>query len=150
MSTESGIPDYRSAGVGLYARSNHKPVQHQEFMKSKLARQRYWARNFTAWKTFSSFKPNQSHLILAEWEKQGKISTLVTQNIDRLHKKAGTKSLVELHGTAYTVRCTNTECNFRTDRHKFQETLLQLNPNLLVSVDDIRPDGDVNLPQVLA
>jgi len=49
VSTESGIPDYRSEGVGLYARSNHKPVQYQEFMRSSYARKRYWARNFLGW-----------------------------------------------------------------------------------------------------
>lgn len=49
ISTESGIPDYRSEGVGLYARSNHKPIQYQEFIKSSYARKRYWARNFLGW-----------------------------------------------------------------------------------------------------
>lgn len=49
ISTESGIPDYRSDEVGLYARNNHKPVQYQEFVKSSYARKRYWARNFVAW-----------------------------------------------------------------------------------------------------
>lgn len=54
ISTESGIPDYRSEGVGLYARSNHKPMQYQDFLKSPYGRKRYWARNFAAWPRYGT------------------------------------------------------------------------------------------------
>ena len=104
LSTESGIPDYRSENVGLYARSNHRPIQHQDFMKHKHVRQRYWARNFVGWPTFSGVLPNKSHLTLAAWERYGKISSIITQNVDRLHNKAGSKQVVELHGSAYEVK----------------------------------------------
>lgn len=57
VSTESGIPDYRSEEVGLYQRSNHKPIQHPEFIKSADIRKRYWARNFLGWPKFSSIEP---------------------------------------------------------------------------------------------
>lgn len=146
VSTESGIPDYRSESVGLYARSNHRPIQHQDFMKSKHIRQRYWARNFVGWSKFSTVQPNASHLLLANWERQGKISSIVTQNVDRLHHKAGSKAIVELHGCAHEVKCM--KCNYEISRHEFQEILTELNPSLSVPNADIRPDADVELPQV--
>lgn len=64
-----GIPDYRSEEVGLYARSNHKPIQHPDFVKNESVRQRYWARNYVAWSRFSSFEPNATHIALARLEK---------------------------------------------------------------------------------
>ena len=98
MSTESGIRDYRSDGVGLYAVSKDRPVQHQDFVKSDMKRQRYWARNFAGWPMFSSHQPNQGHYVLADLERTGKLHWLVTQNVDLLHSKAGSKRLTELHG----------------------------------------------------
>lgn len=73
ISTESGIPDYRSEGVGLYATSTNRPVQYTDFLKSADIRQRYWARNYVGWPRFSSFFPNTGHKVLSEWEKHGKI-----------------------------------------------------------------------------
>ena len=98
ISTESGIPDYRSEGVGLYNRTNHRPMYIQEFMKSSSARKRYWARNFIGWPSFSSVQPNKAHEIVRKWELNGKVNGLVTQNVDRLHNKAGSQP-IELHGT---------------------------------------------------
>lgn len=146
VSTESGIPDYRSEAVGLYARSNHKPIQHQDFMKYKHIRQRYWARNYFAWPNFSAVQPNISHKILARWEKEKKTSMIVTQNVDRLHHKAGSKSVIELHGCAYEVKCMN--CNYTLSRHDFQRVLTSLNPHLKVDRVEVRPDADVELSQV--
>lgn len=100
ISTESGIRDYRSEGVGLYAVSNDRPVQHQDFVKSDLKRQRYWARNYAGWPIFSSHKPNCGHRVLAELERTGKLHWLVTQNVDSLHSKAGSQRLTELHGAS--------------------------------------------------
>jgi len=145
ISTESGIPDYRSEKVGLYARTNHKPIQHQEFMKSKYVRQRYWARNFVGWSTFSGVRPNSSHLILTTWQQRGKISQIVTQNVDRLHHKAGCKAVLELHGSAYDVKCMN--CGFAIDRHDFQNLLTDSNPSFSTSSIEMRPDADADLPQ---
>lgn len=107
ISTESGIPDYRSDEVGLYARSDRKPIQYRDFVHSPSRRQRYWARNYVGWPQFSSFLPNQSHLVLAEWEKVGKIHWLVTQNVDALHTKAGSRCLTELHGCSNRIICMN-------------------------------------------
>ncbi|XP_055902739.1 NAD-dependent protein deacylase Sirt4 [Eupeodes corollae] len=144
ISTESGIPDYRSAGVGLYARSNHRPVQHMEFVKSQAIRQRYWARNFVGWPTFSSTEPNVTHHALARFEREGRIQGIVTQNVDRLHTKAGAKNVVELHGSGYVVKCLS--CEYRIDRHEFQNILNTINPEFKDAPDMVRPDGDVEIP----
>lgn len=101
LSTESGIPDYRSERVGLYARTNRRPMQHTEFMRSSKARQRYWARNYVGWPLFSSHLPNSAHYALRDWEEKGKVHWLVTQNVDALHSKAGHQRLTELHGCSH-------------------------------------------------
>ncbi|KAJ3664200.1 hypothetical protein Zmor_008388 [Zophobas morio] len=103
ISTESGIPDYRSEAVGLYARSNHKPVQYSDFLKSATVRQRYWARNYIGWPKFSQTQPNITHYILHLLEEIGKVLCVVTQNVDRLHTKARSQNVVELHGAALEI-----------------------------------------------
>ncbi|XP_014357358.2 NAD-dependent protein deacylase Sirt4 [Papilio machaon] len=143
ISTESGIPDYRSEEVGLYARSNHKPVQYQEFVKYPKVRQRYWARNFVGWPRFSAVQPNATHYAIRELEKINKVSAIVTQNVDRLHHKAGSENIIELHGTGYIVKCL--QCTYEVDRYELQETMMQQNPDMENSVTMIRPDGDVEL-----
>lgn len=147
ISTESGIPDYRSEGVGLYARSNHRPVQFQEYLKRPHIRKRYWARNYTGWPRFSSVLPNATHLTLRDLElERNKIQCIVTQNVDNLHYKAGSKNVIELHGTGSTVMCLG--CNRKVDRHDFQQVLTSLNPTMQKDTDVIRPDGDVELSLV--
>ncbi|XP_037935299.1 NAD-dependent protein deacylase Sirt4-like [Teleopsis dalmanni] len=145
ISTESGIPDYRSEGVGLYARTNHKPIQYIEFLKSADVRQRYWARNFVGWTKFSATEPNAVHQTLARFEREERIQGVVTQNVDRLHIKAGSRNVVEIHGSGYVVECLS--CDYRIDRHNYQDILNSMNPALRDSaVDMIRPDGDVEIP----
>ncbi|KAH8329871.1 hypothetical protein KR067_006088 [Drosophila pandora] len=144
ISTESGIPDYRSEGVGLYARTNHKPIQHMEFVKSSAVRKRYWARNFVGWPSFSATQPNATHHALARFEREQRVQAVVTQNVDRLHTKAGSKQVVEVHGSGYVVKCLS--CEYRIDRHEFQSILSSLNPAFQDAPDMIRPDGDVEIP----
>ncbi|KAJ2942829.1 hypothetical protein O0L34_g15017 [Tuta absoluta] len=143
ISTESGIPDYRSEEVGLYARSNHKPIQYQEFVKYPRVRQRYWARNFVGWPRFSAVQPNATHFAVRDLEKAGKVTSIVTQNVDRLHHKAGSKNVIELHGTGYIVKCM--KCPYEISREDLQEELLRNNPEMESSFSMIRPDGDVEL-----
>ena len=100
VSTESGIRDYRSEGIGLYSVSDQRPIMNEDFIKKPTRRHRYWARNFAGWPIFSSKIPNATHLSLAKMEKKGKIHWLVTQNVDGLHQKAGGVKITELHGTA--------------------------------------------------
>ncbi|KAF0700173.1 Aste57867_9301 [Aphanomyces stellatus] len=165
ISTESGIPDYRSAGVGLYARANHKPIEHMDFMTSAATRQRYWARNFMARDAWRAVQPNINHVTLAQWQTQHlRDLTIVTQNVDRLHTKAGSPDarifVIELHGSSEEVRCMHPGCAAPPiSRDAFQATLLHLNPIFedLVRGDDatmtttgagndrMRPDADMFL-----
>lgn len=147
ISTESGIPDYRSEGVGLYARSTSRPVQFQEFLNSKATRKRYWARNYVGWPRFSSILPNDTHFALRDLELIWKrIGCIVTQNVDGLHAKAGSQNVIELHGSAYQVVCLS--CDYRLHRHLFQNILYDFNPSMQHTQTMIRPDGDVDLLQV--
>jgi len=143
ISTESGLPDYRSEGVGLYAKKDHKVTQHQTFVKSEKARKSYWVRNFVGWGRWSAVQPNTAHRTLALWERLGVVSHLITQNVDQLHYKAGSANVIEIHGTNSIVACL--DCNYSIHRHPFQEKLIELNPSLAQRPPEeaIRPDGDV-------
>jgi len=143
ISTESGLPDYRSEGVGLYAKKDHKVTQHQTFVKSLKARKSYWARNFVGWSRWSAVQPNLAHRTLAAWERLGKVHHLITQNVDQLHFKAGSAKVVEIHGTNSIVSCLS--CNYSVHRMPFQDVLIRHNPQLALRPPEeaIRPDGDV-------
>ncbi|CAK8692804.1 unnamed protein product [Clavelina lepadiformis] len=143
LSTESGIPDYRSKDVGLYDRVNHKPMKHQEFMSSEQSRQRYWARNYVGWKHFVTRSPNLAHKKLFELEKKGKSHWHVTQNVDGLNAKAGIENLTELHGSMYRVVCLN--CEHISPREVLQKRFNQLNKNWTTTIDGYGPDADVFL-----
>ncbi|XP_012252116.2 NAD-dependent protein deacylase Sirt4-like isoform X1 [Athalia rosae] len=145
ISTESGIPDYRSEGVGLYARSDQRPVLYKEFCENEGRRTRYWARNYVGWPRFSSFTPNITHKVLKDLEDIGKVSCVVTQNVDNLHFKAGSKNVIEIHGTAFTVVCLN--CEHKISRFDMQKILQQNNKNMNAETQMMRPDGDVELSQ---
>ncbi|KYM93810.1 NAD-dependent ADP-ribosyltransferase sirtuin-4, partial [Cyphomyrmex costatus] len=145
ISTESGIPDYRSFKVGLYARSNRKPILYKEFCDSEATRRRYWARNYIGWSRFSSLKPNITHELLKHLEYIGKVGCIVTQNVDNLHLKAGSKKVIELHGTAFRVMCLN--CDHKISRYYLQRVFQKLNPSMIATTEMIRPDGDVELSQ---
>ena len=150
ISTESGLPDYRSQEVGLFARTTYKPITIQAFLQDPERRQGYWARNYIAWPSFRDFQPNVTHKILADWKSEGIISTLVTQNVDCLHQKAGCEDVIELHGNSFTVNCLS--CSYRMDRNDFQNILNDLNPDFKVGAREgleIRPDGDISIsPEV--
>ncbi|XP_054169277.1 NAD-dependent protein deacylase Sirt4-like [Oppia nitens] len=148
ISTESGIPDYRSEGVGLYDRKGHKPIQYQDFLRSDDIRRRYWARNYCGWTRFSSFEPNVGHKCLAEWERRRRVHTVVTQNVDRLHYKAGSENVIEIHGNAFVVKCLY--CRYRVSRYLFQQILKQLNEDIITNdilnqSNTLRPDGDIDI-----
>ncbi len=102
ISTESGIPDFRSPG-GVWSR--YKPVYYDEFVASRQARARYWKMRMEAYREFASAQPNAGHVALARLEKAGKLGGIITQNIDGLHQLAGSKKVIELHGTSRIVAC---------------------------------------------
>ncbi|XP_076643981.1 NAD-dependent protein deacylase Sirt4 isoform X2 [Halictus rubicundus] len=145
ISTESGMPDYRSENVGLYARSNRKPVLYKDFCASDDIRKRYWARNYIGWPRFSSLQPNETHKVLKKLEDAQKVRSIVTQNVDNLHGKAGSRRVIELHGTAFRVMCL--KCDHKICRYYLQEILDSLNPNMTATSQMIRPDGDVDISQ---
>ena len=89
LSTESGVPDYRSP-KGSYSKG-HKPMLHQEFMGDDKNRKRYWARSLVGFAMFDNTKPNEAHHALAALEESEHISHLITQNVDELHTMAGSK-----------------------------------------------------------
>lgn len=95
---------------------------------------------------FSSVRPNVNHQILRKLEHMNKVRCIVTQNVDNLHAKAGSTRVIELHGTAFKVMCLN--CDEKICRFDLQDVLSRLNPNMLVTSEMIRPDGDVELSQV--
>lgn len=102
MSTESGIPDFRSPG-GVWA--THRPVYFDDFLARPEARFEYWRQKALTHHQFVRSRPNRGHQILAEWEAQGRLRGIITQNIEELHQAAGSQNVLELHGTAMWVAC---------------------------------------------
>ena len=102
ISTESGIPDFRSPG-GIWTR--YRPVTIQEFRASAEARKRYWLYKKETYAAFAQARPNAAHAVLARLEAEGRMLGVITQNIDGLHQDAGSRKVVELHGTNRRVEC---------------------------------------------
>ena len=144
-STASGIPDYRDQN-GEW--KNAQPMQFSEYMLSDANRQRYWKRSLVGWQRFSRAEPGLAHRSLATLEAKGYLPSLITQNVDGLHQKAGHQQVIDLHGRLDEVICT--QCTARVSRHDFQNRMLEANPlythwlehlsdNAMVQA----PDGDV-------
>lgn len=114
ISTESGIPDFRSPG-GVWSR--YRMITIQEFLSSHEARVEYWRFKKETYRDFSVAKPNAGHRAIASLEKNGKLSRLITQNIDGLHQDAGNSSekVIELHGTERKVICLNCSSLYERD-----------------------------------
>ena len=139
-STESGIEDYRD-GKGAWKRP--MPTTFQAFTGNQLARQRYWARGMIGWRSFGRAQPNAAHAVLAEWEKDGRVELLVTQNVDGLHQAAGSHQVVDLHGRLDTVCCL--QCGQRLTRDEVQRELELRNPSWIGLTATLAPDGDADL-----
>jgi NAD-dependent SIR2 family protein deacetylase len=142
-STPSGIPDYRDTD-GNWKRS--PPMHLPEFLSSEHARQRYWARSMAGWRSFHAAQPNGVHVSIARLEASGHCKTLVTQNVDGLHQRAGSQEVIDLHGRLDQVLCL--DCGHRMAREQVQEALVEYNPDWHYAVSQIAPDGDVDLEQV--
>lgn len=140
VSTDSGIPDYRGDGA-----PRRIPMTFQEFAGDQAKRRRYWVGSHLGWRTFSSTRPNPGHLALAALEAAGTVTGLVTQNVDGLHLRAGSRTVVELHGDMRNASCLS--CRSRFPREEVARRLERDNPEL--SRPDgvaLGPDGDV-LPE---
>jgi NAD-dependent SIR2 family protein deacetylase len=138
VSTDSGIPDYRGAGRP----ARRAPVQHAEFVRHATTRRRYWARSMVGWPRFRDFRPNPTHAALRRLEVAGATTGLITQNVDRLHTKAGQERVVELHGALAEVVCLG--CGAREDRDALQERLVAANPGFDAGAVQLAPDGDAD------
>jgi NAD-dependent SIR2 family protein deacetylase len=139
ISTESGIPDYRGAG-----KEPRHPMTFDAFMGSAAARQRYWARSYFGWNRISQALPNAAHHALARAEQIGKLSNVITQNVDQLHQKAGSINVIDLHGRLDRVICMS--CKLVIDRKDMDLQLEQLNPDVNRStVVEFSPDGDAEV-----
>lgn len=142
VSTDSGIPDYRGEGAPV-----RTPMTFQTFLASEHARRRYWAGSHLGWRTFGSAVPNRGHLALADLEAGGVVTGVVTQNVDGLHRRAGSRRVVELHGTMDRVVCLT--CRQAFARQAIADRLEALNPDLdLDRAIRPAPDGDVEVDDV--
>jgi NAD-dependent SIR2 family protein deacetylase len=140
VSTDSGIPDYRGPGA-----PSRTPMTYQEFVSGPAAQQRYWARSFLGWTRMRHAEPNPSHHALARLGASGRVPLLVTQNVDGLHERAGSRQLCALHGRIADVVCLS--CRRRSSRAALQERMSVLNPGYAErrGAAASRPDGDVEL-----
>lgn len=141
-STESGIPDYRDAAGDW---KHRQPMKYQEFVGSDAARRRYWSRSVVGWRRFAAARPNAAHQALARLEELGRVGQLVTQNVDRLHNRAGSRRTVDLHGRLDRVECLDCRVGYRRDA--FQGELERLNPDWggQTTSTTLRPDGDAEI-----
>jgi NAD-dependent deacetylase len=112
ISTESGIPDFRSPG-GVWSR--YQPVLFQDFLTSEDARRQYWCMKKEGYREFKGARPNEGHKALARLEEIGKIVAVITQNIDGLHQDAGSRRVLELHGTSRHCICLKCDAHFDPD-----------------------------------
>lgn len=152
LSTESGIPDYRGPQGAL---RRHTPMTYQEFVGSAAGRRRYWARSFMGWRHVAKARANAGHRAVAELERMGLVDCVITQNVDGLHREAGSRVLHELHGTLSTVVCLS--CGRRSPRLDLDDRLRAANPGFeehvrgvvaaLVESGQVNPDGDIDLPE---
>ncbi len=140
LSTDSGIPDYRGKGAPV-----RTPMTVTEFLSSDASRRRYWVGSHLGWRAFAAAAPNAGHRAIAELEHRGIANGVITQNVDGLHVRAGSRRVVELHGTMRRVFCTH--CGQVFDRRDLALRVERDNPWIRVPENvALGPDGDV-LPE---
>jgi NAD-dependent SIR2 family protein deacetylase len=142
VSTESGIPDYRSPEAAARKR---QPIHGPDFVRSAAVRQRYWARAMVGWERFREAKPGPAHFAIAHLESRGLVRRVVTQNVDRLHHAAGSRDVIELHGALAEVVCL--ACGLLEDRDAHQLRLRDANRGWEDIAGPVAPDGDAELPE---
>ena len=140
MSTDSGIPDYRGPDS-----PPSNPMTIRQFTSDRAFRQRYWARNHVGWRHMDETLPNAGHRALAELEHAGVVSGVITQNVDLLHTKAGSRTVINLHGTYAQVICL--DCRHTMSRAALAELLEAANPGFVERADAVggiavAPDAD--------
>ena len=140
MSTDSGIPDYRGPDS-----PPSNPMTIRQFTSDRAFRQRYWARNHVGWRHMDETLPNAGHRALAALEYAGVVSGVITQNVDLLHTKAGSRTVINLHGTYAQVICL--DCGNTMSRAALAELLEAANPGFVERADAVggiavAPDAD--------
>lgn len=140
ISTDSGIPDYRSPDS-----PPANPMTIRQFTSSREYRQRYWARNHLGWRHMAATEPNAGHRALAALEQAGVVSGVITQNVDLLHTKAGSRTVINLHGTYAQVVCL--ACGHTMTRAALAEQLEAANPGFTERAQKVgglavAPDAD--------
>jgi NAD-dependent SIR2 family protein deacetylase len=138
-STASGIPDYRD-DEGAWKR--RPPVMIQAFRAERAVYRRYWARAYVGWPRLDNATPNDAHRAFATWEAAGTLLQLVTQNVDGLHQRAGSRAVVDLHGRLDVVVCL--DCGARTTRSALQESIAAANRGWQAEAATA-PDGDADI-----
>lgn len=138
VSTDSGIPDYRGPGSPV-----RTPMTYQEFVRTADGRQRYWARSHVGWSSMWRAEPNAIHRMLVAMQADGRLTGLITQNVDGLHEAAGHSDVIDLHGRIDRVVCL--ACREVTTRAELHARLSLLNPGYEDRIGEIAPDGDVVL-----
>jgi len=137
VSTDSGIPDYRGKGA-----PERTPMTVQQFLSSELARRRYWVGSHLGWRQFAAAAPNDGHQALPDLERSECTSGVITQNVDGLHLRAGSRRVIELHGTMRRVACL--QCGQVFARRALAARVAAETPWLRVDHDlPLGPDGDV-------
>ncbi|MFZ1175297.1 MAG: NAD-dependent deacetylase [Mycobacterium sp.] len=140
ISTDSGIPDYRGPDS-----PPSSPMTIRQFTSDPVFRQRYWARNHVGWRHMDDTLPNAGHRALAALEHASVVTGLITQNVDLLHTKAGSRNVVNLHGTYAQVICLG--CGYTMTRVALAEQLEALNPGFVERAEAVgglavAPDAD--------
>jgi NAD-dependent SIR2 family protein deacetylase len=138
-STGSGIPDYRDENGDWKRRP---PVMIQAFRTQDATYRRYWARAYAGWPRFTAAAPGAAHRALAAWETAGTLAHLVTQNVDGLHQRAGSRRVIDLHGRLDVVVCLG--CGGRVSREDLQTTIAAANPGWRAATA-AAPDGDADI-----
>lgn len=140
VSTDSGIPGYRDTN-GEWMRA--QPIELKAFLGSDYARRRYWARSMVGWPLLAAARPNPAHRALAGLQAAQRVATLVTQNVDGLHQRAGSSRVIELHGSIRDVICL--VCGAGHSRESVQDILASENPALAGVLAQPSADGDAHL-----
>jgi NAD-dependent SIR2 family protein deacetylase len=138
-STASGIPDYRD-DQGEWKR--RPPVMIQAFLAQEPTYRRYWARAYVGWPRIAAAAPNEAHRAFAAWESAGTLVQVVTQNVDGLHQRAGSRTVIDLHGRLADVVCVG--CGARSGRAALQTTMAAQNADWRAEAASA-PDGDADL-----
>ncbi len=139
LSTDSGIPDYRGPDS-----PPANPMTIRQFTSSEEYRRRYWARNHVGWRRMAATAPNAGHRALADLERAGVVVGIVTQNVDLLHTRAGSRTVVNLHGTYARVVCLG--CGATMSRAALADLLETANPGFTERAEAgalaVAPDAD--------